>query len=78
MNGFFSHEEVVARYAEKTGFDVSSVGYYEAFAWFKTAVVLQQIYFRYARGQTQDPRFAELGLQVQPMMKRARELMENL
>jgi aminoglycoside phosphotransferase (APT) family kinase protein len=32
--------------------------FYYAFGLFKTAVVLQQIYYRYAKGLTQDARFA--------------------
>ena len=34
------------------------MAWYEAFALWKTAVVIQQIYIRYKRGQTQDERFA--------------------
>lgn len=77
MPGFMTHDEVVERYAGATGFDVSGITYYEAFAWYKTAVVLQQIYVRFHRGQTQDARFAELGKQVGPMMERARGLLER-
>jgi hypothetical protein len=36
------------------------VSYYDVFGTFKMAVVLQQIYFRYHRGQTVDERFAGL------------------
>ena len=35
-----------------TGIDSSGIEWYEAFAMWKTAVVVQQIYIRYARGQT--------------------------
>jgi aminoglycoside phosphotransferase (APT) family kinase protein len=58
--GFLSRAEAVARYHEKTGRDVSTAPYYLVFGTFKMAVVLQQIYFRYARGQTKDARFAGL------------------
>ena len=37
---------------------------YEVFAVFKLAVVIQQIYARFVRGQTDDPRFAPLGERV--------------
>jgi aminoglycoside phosphotransferase (APT) family kinase protein len=59
--GFMSREEAVARYGERSGRDVSGVSYYDVFGTFKMAVVLQQIYVRYHRGQTQDKRFAGLG-----------------
>jgi len=53
--------EIAARYAERTGIPVERIAWYEAFAIWKSAVVLQQIYIRYKRGQTQDERFAKLG-----------------
>ncbi|HLM54755.1 MAG TPA: phosphotransferase family protein [Pyrinomonadaceae bacterium] len=62
--GWFTREEVIERYGSRTGFDLSRLGFYEVFAVFKLAVVLQQIFFRYRRGQTDDPRFAALGERV--------------
>jgi aminoglycoside phosphotransferase (APT) family kinase protein len=58
--GFLSREAAVARYGERSGRDVSQASWYDVFGTFKMAVVLQQIYFRFAKGQTQDPRFAGL------------------
>ena len=62
--GSLSRRELAARYAQMTGRDVSKVLYYYVFALFKTAVVLQQIYYRYRHGLTQDERFAALGAAV--------------
>ena len=62
--GWFTRDEILARYAAQTGFDLSNVAFYEVFAVFKLAVVLQQIFYRYHRGQTDDPRFATLGERV--------------
>ena len=59
--GFLSREEAAARYAERSGRDVSRLPYYVVFGTFKMGVVLQQIYFRFHRGQTQDTRFAGMG-----------------
>jgi aminoglycoside phosphotransferase (APT) family kinase protein len=59
--GFLSRQEAAARYAERSGRDVSLIPYYVVFGTFKMAVVLQQIYFRFHRGQTQDQRFAGMG-----------------
>jgi aminoglycoside phosphotransferase (APT) family kinase protein len=61
LPGWLTRQELIARYQEKTGRDLSNITFYEVFAIFKTAVVLQQIYFRYVRGQTQDPRFKDFG-----------------
>lgn len=55
---FPSRAEVVERYASRTGTSCADIGWYEAFALWKTAVVVQQIYIRYKRGQTRDERFA--------------------
>ncbi|MDB5241322.1 MAG: aminoglycoside phosphotransferase, partial [Spirosoma sp.] len=48
------------------GRDVSNLLYNYVFGLFKNAVVLQQIYGRYKKGLTSDPRFASLltGVQV--------------
>ncbi len=59
--GLPSRAEVVEHYAARTGFDVSRVGWYEAFATWKTIVVLEQLYQRYVRGESKDPRMADLG-----------------
>lgn len=62
--GYLRPEEMIARYAERSRRDVSNVAYYHVFALFKIAVVIQQIFFRYVKGQTSDPRFAVLDARV--------------
>jgi aminoglycoside phosphotransferase (APT) family kinase protein len=62
--GSLTRRELAARYADKTGRDTSNILYYFVFALFKTAVVLQQIYYRYQKGLTTDERFAALGMAV--------------
>ncbi|MCP5371347.1 MAG: phosphotransferase family protein [Hyphomicrobiales bacterium] len=62
--GFPDRDEVIARYAGRTGFPVDRVDWYFAFGTFKLAVIIQQIYIRYLRGQTQDERFARFGARV--------------
>jgi aminoglycoside phosphotransferase (APT) family kinase protein len=59
--GFLSRAEAGKRYAEHSGRDVGALAYYLVFGTFKMAVVLQQIYVRFHRGQTQDQRFAGMG-----------------
>jgi aminoglycoside phosphotransferase (APT) family kinase protein len=51
---------VLARYAASTGHDVDAPVFYYAFGLFKVGVIAQQIYSRYVRGLTRDPRFAML------------------
>ena len=58
--GFPTRAEIAARYADRRRIPVETIPWYEAFAIWKTAVVVQQIYIRFVRGQTDDPRFALL------------------
>jgi aminoglycoside phosphotransferase (APT) family kinase protein len=76
--GWFTRSELGARYAEKSGRDISGLGYYEVFGLFKLGVILQQIYFRYHRGQTSDQRFRDFHLRVRGLMRAAVELAEHL
>jgi len=49
-SGFASRHQILARYAEKSGRDVSHVGYYMAFGYWKLACILQGVYARYVAG----------------------------
>jgi aminoglycoside phosphotransferase (APT) family kinase protein len=66
--GWFTPPELVDYYARRTGRDVSRISYYEVFAIFKLAVVLQQIYYRFHRGQTQDERFRHFDVRVRHLI----------
>ena len=56
---------------------MASVHWYEAFALWKTAVVVQQIYIRYKRGQTQDERFATYSERVPNLLEAAWALLRS-
>ncbi len=60
VTGFPSRAELVERYAEQSGRDVSAVDFYHALGLYRLAVILAQIYIRWQRGQTQDERFSDL------------------
>ncbi|WP_149823287.1 phosphotransferase family protein [Streptomyces tailanensis] len=53
--------EIVERYAARSGRDVSAVAWYTAFAWFKLAVILEGIHYRYTLGQTVGRGFDRIG-----------------
>jgi aminoglycoside phosphotransferase (APT) family kinase protein len=76
MPGSMSRTELAARYADKSGRDVSNVLYYYVYGLFKTAVVLQQIYFRYKQGLTADERFAMLIHGVRVLANRGAQAIE--
>ncbi len=59
--GFLSRREMVDRYAKRTGRDLGNFDFYWAWAHWKNATVVEQIYVRYVRGQTTDPRFLAMG-----------------
>lgn len=48
--------EIVARYAERSRLDLTNIGWYEAFALWKTATVIQQLHYRWKVGDSSDPR----------------------
>jgi aminoglycoside phosphotransferase (APT) family kinase protein len=75
--GWFGREEILERYARSAGSDLAGIGFYEVFAVFKLTVVLQQIYFRYRRGQTDDPRFAGLDGRVTELARVAMSIAEE-
>ncbi len=78
--GLPSRSEVVDRYvrarAERgTDIDPGRIRWYEAFACWKSAVILQQLYARYVRGQTTDPRMRERGTKVALQARRGMRLL---
>ena len=75
--GWLTREEIIERYEAKTGRDLSRIVFYETFARFKVAVVIQQIYFRYVQGQTHDERFRNFDGLVRELSQEALELAER-
>ncbi|MFE9099988.1 phosphotransferase family protein [Actinomadura geliboluensis] len=67
--GFPAPDEVVARYAARSGRDVSSIGFYVALACFKLAVISEGIHYRYLRGQTVGEGFGAVGAAVEPLLR---------
>ncbi len=74
---WLTREEIIERYEARTGRDLSRIVFYETFARFKVAVVIQQIYFRYVQGQTRDERFRNFDGLVRELSREALELAER-
>ena len=66
-----TRKEIVDYYSKKTGFNVENINWYYAFGAFKLAVILQQIFYRYQKGQTQDERFSNFGKRIDALINRA-------
>jgi len=71
--GFMTRDEAARRYADRGGRNVDALAYYIVFGTFKMGVVLQQIYFRFAEGQTRDERFQGLGALAESLYRLAAE-----
>lgn len=71
LKGFYSRKEFMESYAKKTGRDLFSMNFYLTFAYFKLAVICQQIYYRYRKGQTSDPRFSQFNQFVNVLLQHA-------
>ncbi len=70
--GFPSRAEVIERYARATGFDVSDAAWYQAFAFFKLAVVCQGIAARAAGGAMVGSGFDDAQRLVAPLVEAGR------
>jgi aminoglycoside phosphotransferase (APT) family kinase protein len=75
--GFLSRAEFAAGYAERTGRDISRIGYYVAFGYFKLAVVLEGINARYLQHQTVGEGFDQDGIAVPTLVARAHEVLDQ-
>ncbi|TAE00530.1 MAG: phosphotransferase family protein [Bacteroidetes bacterium] len=60
FEGNLNRQEIAELYAQKSGRNLSEIVFYYAFGCYKIAVIVQQIYFRFVQGFTQDQRFANL------------------
>lgn len=58
--GFLTRREMIDRYEGKTGRKMTDFAFYEAFAIFKLAIIMEGSYSRLLRGQTDDPLFYAL------------------
>ena len=69
--------QIMEMYANLSGRDLSNILYYYVFGLFKIAVVVQQIYYRYHHGHTDDKRFATLGMAAQAFCFKAQRAIEK-
>ncbi len=70
--GMPSRDEVVRRYCELSGLPLDSDAFifYETFGLFRLAVIAQQIYYRFAAGQTHNPALAAFSTAVGALLDR--------
>lgn len=75
--GMLTRRELLDYYAEKTGADVSQFDFYSVYGYFRNAVIIQQIYYRYYHGQTTDSRFADFAHAVKILCDHCRSLISH-
>jgi len=69
--GAMTRDELVQRYAEKSGVKIDNFDFYYCFGLFRLAGIAQQIYYRYYHKQTKDDRFALLIFAVKALEEAA-------
>lgn len=74
---FMTRAELVQRYAEKSGRDVSRINFYHALGLYRLVVICAQIFIRYKRGQTQDQRFAAFEPMIPLLAQAARAITQK-
>jgi aminoglycoside phosphotransferase (APT) family kinase protein len=75
--GWYTRDQFLERYAQRTGRALTHIRYHEVLGIFKLAVILQQIYYRFHRGQTQDERFRTFDRRVRGLIRQAALLIEK-
>ena len=77
LPGTLTRTQLVERYATTTRRDTGDMVFYLAFARFKVAVIIQQIYYRYAQGLTHDARFACMPKRVHALLRASWQCAES-
>jgi aminoglycoside phosphotransferase (APT) family kinase protein len=78
LDGFPDRAAVAAQYAAASGRDVSQLGYYVAFAYWRLACILEGVFARYQAGVMGDATGAELfGAQVEALARAAQQALET-
>jgi len=75
--GMLTRQEVVDRYAARSGRQVDDWPFYEVFGLFRLATIAQQIYFRYHHKQTRNPAFRHFWLGVRYLDRRCRKIIRD-
>jgi aminoglycoside phosphotransferase (APT) family kinase protein len=77
LEGFPTRADVVARYAERTGFDLSGIAWYRAFAYFKLAIICQGVAARAAGGAMLGSGFDTAQDLVKPLVDAGRHVLSE-
>lgn len=70
--GMMKRQDILDFYADRTGADVSGFQFYYIYGIWRLAVIIQQIYARFYRGQNDNPRFKDYGQMTSALGQLAR------
>lgn len=70
--GYPGRDDILQRYSTGSGRDVGDMGFHLAFAYFKIAVIVEGIHYRYVHGQTEGEGFAGMGDLAAPLIEAGR------
>lgn len=77
LPGNLTRREVINRYADQSGRDLSNILFYYVFGLYKNAVIAQQIYSRWKQGYSQDTRFGHLLPMIVELANKAIDSIHN-
>jgi aminoglycoside phosphotransferase (APT) family kinase protein len=77
LPGFLTRAEVVQRYAERNGADVSHIAFYEAYGLWRTATVVAQLFMLYQQGQSKDERLSTYDRRMQAFAEAAQDVIQH-
>ena len=75
--GMMTRAEIADRYLQRSGRTTDQLVFFYAFGLFKTAVIAQQIYYRFAKGLTTDARFGAMIIGVRLLSEQARTAIDR-
>ncbi len=61
IDGMMTRQEIINYYGQQRNLDMGQFNYFYKFGLFRLAVIVQQIYHRYAKGKTNNPAFKHFG-----------------
>lgn len=77
LEGMLTRKEVVEYYCRKMNISVDDFTFYEVYGLFRLAGIVQQIYYRYHHGQTNNPAFKNFWIFVHYLLHRCKKAIKN-
>lgn len=78
IEGMMTRKEIVEYYGHKRNISLDNFDYYYIFGLFRLAVIVQQIYHRYAQGKTSNPAFKNFGQIAAVLIQQAQKIRVRL